>query len=146
AAGQGQAVEVGDVEVPPRGEEQGDDAEHEAHVANASGDHCLDGGVGVDLLLPPVADQHERAHADQLPADQQLEGVVGHDQVEHGRREERQGGVEVREAAVAVHVADRIDVHHQRHGRDDDDHHHGQAVDVGPGVDMDATEVEPLHV
>ena len=32
------------------------------------------------LLLPPVADEHERAEADALPADEQLQRVVGDDE------------------------------------------------------------------
>ena len=48
-------------------EEQDDDADHEADVAGASREERLDGGVGVRLLLPPVADEHEGAHADELP-------------------------------------------------------------------------------
>ena len=38
------------------------------------------------LLLPPVPDEHERAEAHDLPAEQQLDRVLGHDQVEHARR------------------------------------------------------------
>ena len=85
---EGQPVEVGDVEVLAGGEEQEDDPESQAHVADARGDEGLDGGVGVDLLLPPVPDEHERAQADELPPDQQLEGVVGHHQVQHRGREQ----------------------------------------------------------
>src|SRR2546430_9905165 len=43
---------------------QDDDADHEADVAGSSREERLDGGVGVRLLLPPVADEHERAHAE----------------------------------------------------------------------------------
>ena len=44
----------------------------DAHVAHPVGEEGLEGGVGVVLLLPPVADEHERAHSDQLPAHQHL--------------------------------------------------------------------------
>ena len=57
------------------GEERDDHAEHEADVADAVGQERLEGGVGVGLLLPPVADQHERTDADELPAHQHLQRV-----------------------------------------------------------------------
>ena len=83
------------------------------------------------LLLPPVPDQHERAEAHDLPAEQQLEGVLGHDQVQHAGREQAEEGEVVGEADVALHVLDREDVHEQRDDRDHDEQGHRQAVDVG---------------
>ena len=146
AAGQGEPVQDGDVKGPMGGVEERDDAQHQADVADTGGDEGLDGRRRVDLLLPPVADEHERAHADQFPPDEKLQGVGRHHQHQHRRREQRQRRVEVGEATVAVHVAERVHVHHQRHERDDEQHHHGQAVDVRPGVDGDPAHLEPGHV
>ena len=63
-----------------RPEEQDRDADEQADVADAGGEERLQGGVGVLLLLPPVPDQDERAEAHDLPAEQQLERVLGDDQ------------------------------------------------------------------
>ena len=83
------------------GEEQDDDADQQADVADAVGEERLEGGVGVRLLLPPVADEHERAEAHQLPADEHLERVLGEHEEQHRRGEQAEEGEEVREAAVA---------------------------------------------
>src|SRR5256886_11890489 len=83
---------------------QDDDADHEADVAGSSREERLDGGVGVRLLLPPVADEHERAHADELPRDEQQKRVVGHDQEQHRRREEIEEREVVRVPAVTPHL------------------------------------------
>ena len=50
----------------------------------------------------------------QLPADEQLQRVVGDDEHEHRRGEQAEHRVVVREADVAVHVRRRVDVHEQR--------------------------------
>ena len=113
------------------GEERDDHADHQADVAGAGGEERLERRVGVRLLLPPVADQHEGAETDQLPADEQLQGVRRDDEREHRRGEEAQRGVEVGVADVVVHVRRRVDVHEQRDQRDDEEHHHGEAVDLG---------------
>jgi hypothetical protein len=102
---EGHPVDDFDVEVLPGGEEQRDDAQHEADVTRSGGEERLEGGGGVGFLLVPVADELEGAEPDQLPADQELEQVVGHDHEQHGGGEQRQGGEEVGEADVAVHVA-----------------------------------------
>ena len=95
--------------------------------------NAFERGVAVRLLLPPVADEHERAQADELPADEQLQRVVGDDEQQHRRGEQRERGVEVRVAAVAAHVLERVDVHEQRDQRDDEHHHHREAVDLDAG-------------
>ena len=63
----GELVDLDDVE-GAGGEEQDDHAHEQADVADAVGEERLEGGVGVGLLLPPVADERERADADELPA------------------------------------------------------------------------------
>ena len=47
--------------------------------------------------------------------DQQLDQVVGDDHGEHRGGEQRQHHVEPGEPRVAVHVAERVDVHAERH-------------------------------
>ena len=53
------------------------------------------------------------AQADRLPADVQHQEVVAQDQQQHAEHEEVQVGEEAPQAAVAVHVADRVDVDQQ---------------------------------
>ena len=70
-------------------EERHDHADEQPDVAGAGGEERLQRGVGVGLLLPPVPDQHERAQTDELPADEQLQRVVGDDEQQHRRGEQR---------------------------------------------------------
>ena len=68
---------VEDVEaVWPAPKNSDDHADEQADVADAVGDERLERGVGVRLLLPPVADEHERADADELPAGEELQRVA----------------------------------------------------------------------
>ena len=116
---------------------------HQPDVARAGREERLQRGVGVRLLLPPVPDQHERAQADELPTHEHLQGVVGDDEQQHRRGEQAQRRVVVREAPVAAHVLEGVDVHEQRDRRDDEHHHHGEAVDLDPGAEADAAVLEP---
>ena len=147
AGGQGVAVDVEHVEGLTGGEEQHDHAEHEADVAHAVGPERLERGVGVGLLLPPMADQHERTHADELPTDQHLQRRGAHDVEEHRPREHAQEGVVVGEADVALEVLLRIDVHQERDDRDRHEHHRREAVDQGADLDVErhAFVVRPLE-
>ena len=94
-------------------------------------------------LLPPVADQHERAEADAFPADEQLQRVVGDDEQQHRRGEQAQHREVVGVADVVVHVRGRVDVHEQRDQRDDEEHHHDEAVDAGADAELDAAVLPP---
>ena len=133
-----------DVEAGGAGGEEGDgDADDEAHVADAVGEEGLEGGVAVLLLLPPVADEGERTDADELPADEHLQRVRAQHVEEHRGGEEREEGVVVREAHVAVEVLGGVDVHQQRDDADGDEHHRRQAVEQGAGLEVDAADGEP---
>src|SRR5260370_26362885 len=80
-------------------DEQPDD---EARVADAVGDERLVRRVGSALPLEVEADQQERADADQLPAQEDLEEVVGQHQVEHREAEQRQVEEKSPESASAL--------------------------------------------
>ena len=103
------------------------DADEQADVADAHGEERLQRGAGVGLLLPPVADQHERAEAHDLPAEDELDRVLGEDHHEHAGGEQRHGGEEVRVAAVAADVLERVDLHQQRDERHEGEQHHRRA-------------------
>ena len=90
------------------------DAEREAEVADPVDEERLDrGGAGRGPGVPE-ADQQVGDQADALPAEEQLEEVVGGDQHQHEEGEQRQIAHEARDARVVRHVADRVDVDHRR--------------------------------
>ena len=147
----GRVVDRDDVERAGAGralhdEERHDHADDQPDVAGARGEEGLERGVAVRLLLPPVPDQHERAEADELPADEHLERVVGDDEQQHRRGEEAERRVEVREPAVAAHVLERVHVHEQRDERDDEHHHHGETVDLDADGELEPAVLEPGEV
>jgi hypothetical protein len=127
-------------------EERHDHAGEQTDVAGAGGEEGLERGVAVGLLLPPVTDQHERAHTDELPTDEELQGVVGYDEQQHRRGEERQRRVEVGESTIAAHVLERVDVDEQRDQGDDEHHQHREAVDLDADGEAHAPVLEPREV
>ena len=114
----------------PRREVQDDDADHETDVARAVVRNALSAASLFGLLLPPMADENERAHADELPGDDQHERVVGDDQQQHRRGEQAEEREEVR-VPPSPSTYRRVHVHEQRDDGDDEEHHHGEAVDMG---------------
>ncbi len=75
--------------------------------------NAFERGAGIRFVLPPVADEQERAEPHDLPAEDQLDHVLGEDHHEHAGGEQGDRGEEVRVAAVAAHVLERIDLHEQ---------------------------------
>ena len=114
------------------------DAEDEAEVADPVDDERLH--VGEDRGRPrePEADQQVGDQAHRLPAEEQLQEVVAHDQHEHREREQRDVAEEALVARVVGHVADGVDVHHQRDEGDDGHHHRRQAVDEEADLHLQA--------
>ena len=126
-------------------DEDREDAEREAEVADAVDDERLDrGGVGGGPLVPE-ADEQIGGEANALPAEEELDEVVGRHQRQHGEGEERQVGEEPRPVRVVRHVADRVDVDERRHRRDHDQHHHGQRIDAERPVDRQRARTEPVE-
>ncbi len=126
-------------------DEDPENAEGEAEIADAVDDEGLDGGrVGLGLLIPE-ADQQIGREPDALPAEEELEEVVGRHQHQHGEGEQRQVGEEARPVRILVHVADRIDVHERGDGVDDDQHDRGQRVDPDRPGDVEVTRRDPPH-
>ncbi len=118
-------------------------ADEQADVADAHGEERLEGRPGVGFFLPPVADEHERAQAHDLPAEDQLDHALGEDHHEHPGGEQRDGGEEVRVAAIAAHVLERVDLHEQGDEGDDEQGHHAEAVDVLADGQLDAGVLPP---
>ena len=125
------------VEVDRAGQqEDGEDAEREAEIADPVDDEGLDrGGVGL-RLVEPEADQQIAREPDAFPAEEQLHEIVGRHQHQHGEGEERQVGEEARLVRVVGHVADGIEVHERRDGGHHDQHHRGERIDAQRPVDL----------
>ena len=94
-------------------------------------------------LVVPEADQQIAREADALPAEEQLHEVVGRHQHQHGEGEQRQVGEEARPVRILGHVADRVEVHERRDGRDHHQHHRGQRVDAQRPVDLEIARDDP---
>ncbi|KAG1081869.1 hypothetical protein G6F40_015337 [Rhizopus arrhizus] len=95
--------------------------------------------------------------AHRFPAEEQLHHVVRHHQHQHGEREQRDVREEALVAGIIRHVADGVDVHHQRHGGHHDHHHGRQRIDQeadfqlgladeAPGVDRAVKAQAVQHV
>ena len=105
------------------------DAEQEAEVADAVDQEGLQVGVDRRRAVVPEADQQVRHQAHRLPAEEQLQEVVAHHEHQHREREQRDVGEEALVARVVGHVADGVDVHHQRHEGHDQHHRDRQRID-----------------
>ncbi len=82
--------------------------------------------------VEPEADQEVRREPDQPPADEQADDVVAEHQRQHREDEEVHVGEEAREGAVAVHVADRVDVDQEADAGDDQRPHECEPVELQP--------------
>ena len=89
----------------------------------------------------PISANEQRP--DQLPAREELDGALAHDQAEHRGAEQRQEGEVVRVAAVAADVVGAVDVHQQRDEGDDEQHHHAGPVEQHPDGDVDVAARPP---
>ena len=130
-------------------------AEEEAEIADAVHEEGLQ--VRVDRGRPrePEADEEVGNQTHRFPAEEELQEVVRHHQHHHREGEERDVGEESLVAGVVGHVADGVDVHHERHEGHHRHHGHGEAVDEeahlqpeslagDPGVDL-GVEARAVH-
>ena len=120
------------------------DPEAEAEVADAVDDEGLLGGARGRGLLVPEADERVAAQADRLPADVEHHEVVAQDQQQHAEHEQVQVGEEAPEAAVAVHVADRVDVDQEPDRAHHQQEHRRQRVDQEADLDVEVARRDPL--
>ena len=116
-----------------------EDTDEETQVGEARDDEGLLRGSHGLLLRIVEADQQVGADAHQLPEEVHLEDVGRHDQPDHAHREERQKGVVTLEALLTLHVAQRVDVDHERHRGDHHEHHHRDRVEQNAQVDVQRT-------
>ena len=133
------------------------DAEHKAEIADAIREKRFQIGVDGGRPLVPESDQQVRNQPHRFPAEEELQEIVRHHQHEHAEGEERDVGKEAGVTRVVGHVADGVDVHHQRYEAHDGDHQRRQRVDQEtdrelhaarghPGVDIAVEVVTCEHV
>ena len=96
------------------------------HSIHQEGFHVGKNGGG---FVVPKTDEQVRHQAHSFPAKKQLQHVVAHHKHQHGESEQRDVGKEPVVAFVFIHVANGVDVNHERHKGDDAHHHGGQAID-----------------
>src|SRR5688500_15497263 len=110
--------------------DQQKNSQDKAKVADAVDDEGLVAGDGVVGILVPKADQKIGAEADALPADEQQQQVVGHDQHEHEEDKEIQIDEKTRHPFVVPHISDGIDVDEKADARDNQQHDRSQRIDL----------------
>ncbi len=100
-----------------------------AKITDAIDNKGLHGGHIGALALEPEANQQIGEQTHRLPAEEQREEAVSHDQHQHGEGKCGDIGKESSIAGIAMHVADGVDMHAGRYNRHGHHHQHSQAVD-----------------
>src|SRR5262249_46529370 len=72
--------------------------------------------------------------------------VVGHDEHEHGGREQLQNGEEPVVPGLTLHVADGEDVHHEGDRGDHSEHDDRRRIDVDAHAEMEVADLAPADV
>jgi hypothetical protein len=133
------------------------DAENEAEVTDAIDQEGLHVGENRRRTGVPETDQQVGNQTHRFPAEEELHEVVAHHQHQHGEGEQRDVAEEAVVARVFLHVADGVDMHHQRHEGNDQHHRGGQRVDQEthfklvfttgqPGIDRTVEGVAGHHI
>ena len=73
-------------------------------------------------------DEQIRGYTHKFPKEIHLKNVGGHNKAKHGHSEKAQIGIITLKTALTMHIAERINMHHERYRRDDYKHHHGNRV------------------
>ena len=113
------------------------DTDKEAQVGKAGHDkRFLAGGDCCGFRVVEAYQQVGR-HTHQLPEQIHLEDIGCHHQSEHGHRKQREESVVALEAAFAFHIAERVEVYHERYGTYDNQHHHRYGVEQDAQVNAE---------
>ena len=133
-------------------QEEREDPERKAEIAHAVDDEGLDRGRIGRGFAPVEADQQIGGNTHPLPAEEHLHEVVGRHEHQHREGEERQIGEEARLVVLAMppvvvmrHVAEGIEMHERRDGRDDDEHDRRQPVEPDRPFGAEAADIEPAQ-
>ena len=99
--------------------------------------------TAADVALEPERDQQVGAEPDALPPEEGDEEAAAEHEDQHRGDEQVHVGEEPREALVAVHVADRVDVDQRRHAGDEQDEGDRQRVGEEADVDLQPARRQP---
>ncbi len=102
--------------------ENGANSEKEPEVSYAIDQERFHVGPNRAFSLVPEPDQQIRNQPDRFPAEKQLEKVVRHHQHQHCKSEECDVAEKPRISRILRHVADGVDMDHERD--ESDNHHH----------------------
>ena len=84
----------------------------------------------------PETDQQVRNETNRFPAEEELHEVVAHHQHQHREGEQRDVAEEAVVAGIVVHVANGVDMHHQRN--ESHHQHHGDRQRIDQETDLKA--------
>ena len=119
--------------------------QHETPVTDPVGDERLLARGGVGLLGEPERDEQVGADAHSLPAQEGEGQVVAQHQDQHREGEQVEVDEELREVAVAVHVADGVEMDERAHAGDEQSHGHRQGIHEKAGVHREVPGRYPLE-
>ena len=125
---------------------EGQDTDEEEHIGKTRHDECLLRGGDGGLQRIVESDEQVAAHAHELPEHVHLEDVRGQHQAQHRHGEEREESIVALEALLAVHIAERVDVHHEADRGDDNEHHHRDGIEQDAHVEMQVAQGQPGEV
>ncbi len=131
----GRLAEDGRIIQGPEGQKDEQHPQAESEVSDAIDHEGLGGGVARRFLLVPMGDEQVGAKAHGLPAKEQLQEVVGHDQHQHRKGEQGHVGEEPGVSLVAVHVSDGVEIHQTADGGHQHQHGRGEGVDIQSEAD-----------
>ena len=120
------------------------DTEQKAEVADAVDQKGFQVGKNRARTFEIETDQKIRHQTHRFPTEEELDEVVAHNQHQHAECKQRNIA---EEALVAdffiVHIADGVDMHHQRHARYHDHHHRRHRIDQEADGEIQAAHCQP---
>ena len=122
-----------------------EDAEHEAQIAYAVDDECLDCRRTSRGLAEPETDQKVGCKAHAFPAEEHLHEVVGRDQHQHREGEQREVCEKARLIRLLAHIAPAIEVNQRRNARHHHQHRRGQCVNPQFPVERQIARFHPCQ-
>ena len=120
------------------------DPEEKTEVADAVGDEGFFRGCGGRGFFVPVVDEQIGAETDQLPKNEHHEKIVGENDAEHRKHENRKTAEVAGFGRVVVHVAEREDMHTDADDTDDAEHEGGEVVELEAERERERAELQPL--
>ena len=118
--------------------------EQEAEVPDPIDEKSLQIGPDGGLSLIPEANQEIGDYPDRFPPEEKLQEVVRHAQHQHREGEQRDVAEEALIAGIVAHVADGVDVHHQRHEGHHEHHGRAQGVDEKSDFERQVPHLSPV--